>query len=387
MAKIILLGSYAPSLINFRGPLLKALVRQGHKVIACAPEITENLCQQLDEIGVSSRSFPLSRTGLNPVKDIKTIVALKNLFLQEQPDAVLSYTIKPVIYGSIAARCAGVVNVCSMITGLGYTFIGNSLKQRVLGMVTRFLYKFSLVYSRRVFFQNPDDRDLFIQLGLVSGDHQLAIIDGSGVDLDYYQYGALPSDISFLLIARLIKEKGVQEYVDAAGIIRGKYPGIKFTIVGWVDSSPSAISVEDLEKWQQVGLIDFKGKLEDVRPAISNTSVYVLPSYREGTPRTVLEAMAMGRPIITTDTPGCRETVIDGENGYLVPPQNPIALAEAMEKYILQPDLICKMGMESRNIVKERYDVHKVNKVILREMNLCKVSEHNYSDDHATENF
>lgn len=382
MAKIILLASYAPSLLNFRGPLLKAMVQQGHEVIACSPEIDCDIESLLLEFGVASHSVPLHRTGLNPVKDWVTVSALKKLFLREKPDAVLSYTIKPVIYGSLAARFASVPKIHAMITGLGYAFSGNTLKQKIIGKVAQVLYRFALKKNNKVFFQNPDDLDLFIRLRLIQ-KKQMVLINGSGVDLEYYRNVFLPKKISFLLIARLIKEKGIQEYVEAARIIRERYPGINFSLVGWIDSSPTAIDPEDLKKWQLDDLIDYKGKMEDVRPAIVDTAVYVLPSYyREGTPRTVLEAMAMGRPVITTDAPGCRETVTEGKNGYLVPSQNPVALAGAMEKLILRPELIRQMGMESRNIAEEKYDVHKVNEVILREMDLCEVSENVEGDDH-----
>jgi len=370
MAKIILLGSYAPSLVNFRGSLLKEFVKQGHEVIAYAPEISPSVKTILEGYGVSYYDVPLSRTGLNPWKDIKTIIALRYLFLKEKPDAVLSYTIKPVLYGSIAAWLGGVSNIYSMITGLGYSFMGNSVKQRIVGKIAQLLYKISTKRNTKVFFQNPDDLSLFIKLDLVQKE-QTVLINGSGVDLKHFSIKPLPEAVSFLLIARLIKEKGIQEYAEAARIIRDRYPDTKCTLVGRVDPSPAAINPIDLKNWQQDGLLDFKGRMEDVRPAIANASVYVLPSYREGIPRTVLEAMAMGRPVITTDAPGCRETVIDGLNGYLVPVKAHATLAKAMERFILHPELIQQMGIESRIIAEEKYDVHKVNEVIMREMTLC----------------
>jgi glycosyltransferase involved in cell wall biosynthesis len=349
---------------------LEALVQQGHEVIACAPEIDWNIEALLSELGVICYSIPLLRTGLTPLKDLNTIFALKKMFLREKADIVFCYTVKPVIYGSFAAFFAGVPEAYAMITGLGYTSGDNTLKQKVIGKIIMFLYQLVLKKNSKVFFQNPDDRDLFVSHGLVK-KKSTCLINGSGVDLVYYNATPLPDKISFLLIARLIKEKGIYEYVEAVRIIKQRHPEVIFTLVGWLDPSPAAIDPEDLKKWQQNGLIKYNGKMEDVRPAIANASVYVLPSYREGTPRTVLEAMAMGRPVITTDVPGCRETVIDGENGYLVSANDPAALAVAMEKFIQQPKLIQRMGMAGRKMAEERFDVHKVNEVILHEMNLC----------------
>lgn len=374
MAKIFIIASYGPSLLNFRGPLLKAMLQQGHKVITCSPQIDKEIESELLALGVTINLIPLHRTRLNPVKDWQTFSALKNLFLREKPDIVFSYTIKPVIYGSIAASFADVPNIYAIITGLGYAFGGNTIRQKVIGKVAQVLYRVALSKNKKVFFQNSDDKNLFLKLRLVQKE-QSVLINGSGVDLKHFRKTSLPEKISFLLIARLIKGKGVQEYVDAARIIKDKYPEIKFTLVGWRDPSPAAIDIRDLKKWQQERLIDFKGKMKDVRPAIANTAVYVLPSYREGTPRTVLEAMAMGRPVITTNVPGCRETVTEGKNGYLVSPKNPIAIADAMEKFLLQPELAQKMGRESRKIAVEKYDVHKINKVIIDAMRIGPQAE------------
>ena len=361
-------GSFAPSLIIFRGVLIQDIISAGHKVIACAPEIDQNTAAWLLEAGVASHSIPLQRTGLNPCKDYYTVTILKKLLLLERPDVILSYTVKPVIYGSLSAFWAGVPNIYSMITGLGYAFSGNTLRRKIIGKIAQTLYRIALKKNNKVFFQNPDDRDEFVKLRLVK-KRQSILINGSGVDLDHYQATPLPTKKAFLLISRLIKEKGIHEYVEAARIIKDQYDEVTFTLVGWIDPTPSAINPKDLQKWQHDGLIEFKGKMEDVRPALTDTLVYVLPSYREGTPRTVLEAMAMGRAIVTTDVPGCRETVRDGINGYLVPPNDSVALAKALEKFILRPELAIEMGRKSRQMA-YRFDVHKVNNVILRTMGL-----------------
>ncbi len=371
MAKIIIIGSYAPFLINFRGPLLEAMVKKGHTVFACAPSASNEIKDRLKEMGVIYQDIYIDRTGINPVRDIKTILSFILLFKKLKPDFVLSYTVKPVLYGSIGAKMCGIPHIFSMITGAGYLFSGNSLKQKIIGFIARTLYKVSLRFNKKVFFQNPDDCNMYYQLGLLKAQNQAILINGSGVDIDYYYPVPLPDNISFLLIARLLYDKGLVEYVNAARIIKQKHPEITFTLVGWIDDNPNSIRKSDLQRWIDDGIIEYLGRLEDVRPAIAASSVYVLPSYyREGTPRTILEAMAMGRPIITTDAPGCRETVIEGQNGFLIPVKNVDALVGAIKKFINDNSLIKKMGQESRKIAMEKYDVKKVNEVILETMGL-----------------
>jgi glycosyltransferase involved in cell wall biosynthesis len=370
MSKIIVIGNYTPMLINFRGPLLKKMAENGHEVLACAPDASLDIQGKLKAFGVAYRDILIDRTSLNPVRDIYTVFRLISLFRKEKPDVILSYTIKPVIYGSLAGRIAGVPRIFSIITGLGYAFSDGGLKEWLVGAVARFLYRLSLGANRRVFFQNPDDRDIFIRLGLLRGFEQSALINGSGVDVKFFQPAPFPEKVSFLLIARLIKDKGIFEYVKAARIVKARYPQARFRLVGWIDEGPQEISRTDLDSWVKEGVIEYLGRLDNVRPAIADASVYVLPSYHEGTPRTVLEAMAMGRPVITTDAPGCRETVQEGRNGFLVPVRNAEVLAERMERFIKHPELIARMGKESRRIAVEKYDVRKVNAVIMEVMSL-----------------
>lgn len=230
----------------------------------------------------------------------------------------------------------------------------------------------ALLYQKRIafFFQNPDDEALFRKLNLLPRAVPSCVVNGSGVDTSEYQLAPLPEQPRFLLIGRLLGDKGVREYAQAAAVVKAKYPSARFQMVGWIDDNPDAISQKELDDWIESGTLEFLGKLADVRPAIAECGVYVLPSYREGTPRTVLEAMAMGRAIITTDAPGCRETVIEGENGYLVPVQDSEALANAMLRCIEHPDDVAAMGAVSRQIAENKYDVHKVNQVMLKEMGI-----------------
>ena len=370
MASIIIVGGYAPSLVNFRGELIKRFVSLGHQVIACAPDASEETIITLKEMGASYYSIPVSRTGLNPINDIRTFFSLLILFKNKSPDTVLLYTIKPVIYGSLAAKVASVPAIFSMITGLGNAFVAKGFKSKLIRVLVRYLYRNSLTANKKVFFQNPDDLADFRGSDLLGSNDKSVLINGSGINTEDFRVSELPKTINFLLIARLLKDKGLIEYAQAASIIRKRYPEVEFDLVGWLDENPACISQNKLDEWVNSGTVNYLGKLDDVRPAIANASVYVLPSYREGTPRTVLEAMAMGRPIITTDAPGCRETLVDGENGFLVPVKSVDELVAAMEKFILKPELIVSMGRRSREIAVDKYDVHKINQVIFETMGL-----------------
>jgi glycosyltransferase involved in cell wall biosynthesis len=288
-----------------------------------------------------------------------------------RPDIVLSYTIKPVIYASIAAWLAGVNRRYVLVTGLGFNFTES--RDGAVTHLVRWLYKFALGKVNKVFFQNPDDKASFEDMRVVSPATSSVVVNGSGIDVGAFKDKPLPSgDIVFLMIARLLGDKGVREYAEAAARIREIFPNARFHLAGWIDEHPNAISRQELESWIENGTIEFLGYLDDVRPEIEAATVYVLPSYyREGTPRTVLEAMAMGRPIITTDAPGCRETVVDGYNGFLIPVKSVSGLVEAMQRFIENPDLAAEMGKRSREVAEDKYDVRKVNDVMLREMGIC----------------
>jgi len=369
----LLVASFSASLIKFRGALIEALAASGYRVHVAVPDLDQRseVAKSLRNLGVQIHDIPLQRTGMNPVKDLIVLFALRKLMCEIKADYVLGYTIKPVIYGSLAAFMARVGNRFALITGLGYAFTGEATGVRkVLRTLIQHLYRFSLSRNRLVFFQNPDDEALFRELSLLKAAVPSCIVNGSGVDVSEYTVTPLPETLSFLLIARLLGDKGVREYAQAAALVKEHYPEVSFRLVGWVDDNPDAIDQAELDAWIAAGIIEFLGKLPDVRPAITDSSVYVLPSYREGTPRTVLEAMAMGRPVITTDAPGCRETVVDGDNGFLVPVKDIQALADAMIKMIDSPGLVAKMGERSRQIAETKYDVHRVNAAMLEGMGI-----------------
>jgi len=370
--KFLLIAGLAESLLNFRGPLIAALQARGLQMHVAAPDLPfgHPTRLQLETLGMTVHSIPMLRTGTNPLADMQTFWALWRLMRRIRPQFVLGYTVKPVIYGSIAALLTGVPRRFALITGLGYAFQGEGRRGRLQTLVQR-LYALALSRVHKVFFQNPDDEALFRGRNLLAVGTPSCVVNGSGVDVSSFTVATLPPGLPrFLLIARLLGDKGVREYAQAARCIRVAHPGVQFALVGWIDSNPDAIAQAELDVWVEQGDIEFLGKLDDVRPAIAGCSVYVLPSYREGTPRTVLEAMAMGRAVITTDAPGCRETVVDGDNGFLVPVKSSDALAAAMERFINEPQLAWRMGARARHVAEEKYDVHKVNAVMLKEMGI-----------------
>jgi len=367
MTHVLLLASHAPSLVNFRGPLIAEMVRRGWRVTAAAPDFDVAGRAAVTKLGAWPVEVPMARTGMNPLADLAYRRSLIALFQRERPDVLLAYTIKPVIWGLLAAKAAGVPRSVALITGLGYAFtdgVQGGVKRLVTGVMASTLYRLALARADRVLFQNPDDRDLFLDRGLVRDHGQIAVVDGSGVDLDHYAPSPLPDAPIFLMIGRLLGAQGVREYAAASLALKARYPHARFRLAGWRDDGPDTVSEAELEAFIDGG-IEYLGRLDDVRPALAAARIYVLPSYREGTPRSVLEAMAMGRPVITTDAPGCRETVVEGVNGLKVPPQDATALEAAMERLILHPDEAAAMGQASLERACARYDVHRVNAQIL----------------------
>lgn len=378
--KFLIIASSVPSILNFRGELLLALQEAGFEIHIAAPEFTSYPAEleKLHSLGYKVHNIFMQRTGTNPAADAQTFLALYRLMRDIKPDYMMGYTIKPVIYGLLAAKFAHVPHRFALITGLGFAFQGvdeQGYRKSHLQKIMHKLYSLALVSTHKIFFQNPDDEALFKSMGIVKPTASTKVVNGSGVDLSEYSVQPFHTvDDSpiprFLLIARLLVDKGIREYAQAARLIKIKYPQVQFDLVGPFDSNPSAISQIELDTWLEEELFTYWGRVSDVRPAILANSIYVLPSYREGTPRSVLEAMAMGRPIITTDAPGCRETVINGYNGYIVPVKAVDELAAAMERFIVDPKLIVQMGAASRQLVEDKFDVHAVNQVMLKEMDI-----------------
>lgn len=364
--KVLLLGSFAPSLINFRAPLISALVAQGHAVYAAAPDISADLAGRIRALGAEPVGVRLSRSSLNPAGDLASFRALRAVMREIGPDVLIPYTIKPVVWGTLAARAAGVKRVVPLVTGVGFAFTGGLEPRRLAARAAAMLlYRLALGRADIVLFQNPDDMALFRRQRMLPARTPSALVNGSGVDIAHFSPASLPEKPSFLMIARLLGDKGTREFAAAAASIKQRFPDVPVRLVGYIDETPDSISRQEVDAMVASG-VEFLGRLDDVRPAIAAASVYVLPSYREGTPRSNLEAMAMARAIITTDAPGCRETVVDGCNGFLVPVRDSHALAAAMERFILDPSLAARMGAQSRRIAEEKYDVDLVNREILR---------------------
>jgi glycosyltransferase involved in cell wall biosynthesis len=368
---VLILAGNARSLIANRGDLIHDMRNAGLDVAAAVP-IADYL-PEVEELGITIYPIEMGRTGINPVHDLKTLWSLFRLIRRLKPKVVFGYTIKPVVYGSIAAKAAGVPRIYSMITGLGHVFTTDSPKNRRLQKVVSLLYRAGLACNQRVFFQNPDDLQEFTERGILRDAGKAVRTYGSGVDMQRFVATPLPEgNLTFLFIGRLLTEKGVAEFCEAAGQLHAEHPSARFIAVGPHDPNlPHSCAVEDLQRWKEEGCVEFIGGVSDVRPWIAQCSVFVLPSYREGTPRSVLEAMSMRRPIITSDAPGCRETVEDGVNGFLVAPRTSAPLLEAMRRFAEQPALVPQMAEASRALVERHYDVRKVNKVILEAMELA----------------
>ncbi len=331
---------------------------------------TSEIQADIENLGTDFQPFPVHRNSLNILQDIATLRNLRKTYRRLKPDLILSYTIKPIIWGGIAARSCPQTKFFALVTGLGYAFQGTTLKRRLLNSLVTKLYRFALGRSSGVIFQNSDNRNLFVQRKIVPAE-KCHVVKGSGINVLDFAHTPLPDGPArFLLIARLLGEKGIREYAAAAKIVKSRYPDSVFELVGPEDPSPDGISIKEIESFTDDETLAYSGSTIDVRPFIKACHVYVLPSYHEGMPRTVLEAMAIGRPILTTDVPGCRDTVKPDANGWLVPKANAEALANKMIEAIEHRGRWQTMGNESRRIAEEEFDVHKVNASMLEIMGI-----------------
>ena len=360
--KFVLISPKNRTVWNFRGDLLRELIRRGHEVVVTGPDQTD--VEKITALGARFVEIPMNKTGTSIRADLRYCRALTKFLRAEKPQVTLGYTVKPCIYGAIAAWRAGVPAIASMVTGGGYTFIATSLKARLLGWVVRTLYRHAFRKATHVIFQNSDDRREFCERGLADPAKCL-VVNGSGVNLEHFRPVPLPGRTTFLMISRLLRSKGVGEYLEAARLVKQKFPDARFGLLGKFETQmQDALPREYVQKFVDDGIVERFEETSDVRPYYADCSVYVLPSYREGTPRTVLEAMATGRPIVTTDTQGCRETVRDGENGFLVPVRQIAPLADKLAFFLEHPAAIATMGAASRQYAEEKFDVVKVNEAI-----------------------
>lgn len=369
--QIILLGTTSSMMLQFRQDFIKLLIQQNWTVYTFVCEYTPDDLIKLEQLGVIPVTYKMSRGGLNPFADIRTIFELKRKISEISPQIVFSFFAKPVIYGSIAAKLARIKSINGMIEGLGTPFTiqkqKDDLKIRLIRKIQVFLYRRSFPLLDKLIFLNPDDpKDLVDKYQISTKKNAVQILGPIGLDLDKYKFSKWNpiQPFSFIFIARLIADKGIFEYIQAAKIVKKQYPNITFTIIGGLDQeNPHGLSSAELDLLVMEGIINYPGFVTNVPKYIQDSAVFVLPSYyREGVPRSTQEAMAIGRPVITTDVPGCRETIIDGVNGFLVPKWNPEALAEKMIYFIENPDQVNIMGKESHNIATRDFDANKVNR-------------------------
>lgn len=374
MRRFLVVASFAESLIGFRLPLIQALQNAGFEVHVAAPgaRSESHVLSKLQGMGVVVHEYPLARKGTNPVRDFVSILKLTSLMRRVRPEFFLGYTIKPVIYGTISARIARVPRRFALVTGLGQSFQECDDRVGRLEWLLGKLLGIAFKCAHKVIFQNPDDADLMRRRGILPAGAQFAVVNGSGVDVTEYASRPVSAEVpTFLLVARLLESKGVKIYERAAQRIKQSVPNVRFLLAGWIDETGDSITASQLQEWQRAGHIDYLGKLDNVHEALSRCSVFVLPTfYREGTPRSILESLSVGRAIITTDTPGCRETVEQGVNGFLIEPRSVDALESAMMAFVEDPDLARRMAVESRRIALDKYDVNLVNRAMLTEMHI-----------------
>lgn len=375
MNKIILIGTTSSMMIQFRQDLIKILHEHGWSVYAFVCEYTSNDLEKLKALGAIPVTYSMSRGGLNPIADIRSLMELRKKIILIKPDIVFSFFTKPVIYGTWASKLAGVKSINGMIEGLGTPFTigpnGQGFKINLIKQIQIMLYRLSFPFLDKILFLNPDDsKDLVQQYKIKTKENAVQLLGAIGLNLDYYHYIPwVEQPIRFIFVARLLAEKGIFDYINAAKIVKKHHPNAIFTVIGGLDKeNPHALTEDQLSDLVQEGVIDYPGFVHNVPDYLAKSAAFVLPSYyREGVPRSTQEAMAIGRPIITTDVPGCRETVIDGINGFLVPKWQPEALAEKMMYFIEHPDKINEMGQASRKMAEEKFDAKKVN------AKLCKL--------------
>ena len=369
--KIAIIVNEVSTLLHFRKDLVLDLVKEGYEVFCLAEGYEPSTKEIIVSWGAKPVEHNLKRSNLNPLADIVEVFKLRKALKEIAPDIVLTCFVKPVIFASLAAKLAGIRKRVGMIEGLGYAFTPSTEKKGLKAKIIKFLqiqlYKIALPTLDKVLFLNPDDqRDLLIENNIKVKSTE--ILGGIGVNLDYYRYfePKIKSDVSFIFLGRLLREKGIFEFLEAAKVVKKEKPNTQFLVLGQIDKqNPTAMSEEKLQEYIDANIIEYLGYVKNVPDYIEKVDVFVLPSYREGVPKSTQEAMAMGKVILTTDVPGCRETVVDGVNGFLVPLFSAEKLAEKMLELINKPILVRSMGIESRRIAEEKFDVRKVNKRII----------------------
>jgi len=385
MSRILIIGNHCEQLLNFRGDLIRHLQSRGHEVVAASPPGSAEVDRRFTSWGVRRVNLNIDRTGVSIAGDLRLLRALQQMLQREKPDLVLAYTIKPVIYGALAARWAGRPPMVAMITGLGLAFSApTSWKEWLVRTFARALYRLAMPCVDVVIFQNPDDEADFRTHGLIGARHRVEHIDGSGINLQRFARAPLPAGpLRFVMISRLLGDKGVREYIAAATQVRRRHREVECHLVGPFDPNPSGLTPDEIDAAVADGAIAYTGFTRDIRPHLAACHVFVLPSYREGTPRSVLEALAVGRPVITTDAPGCRETVVDGQNGLLIQPRDAQALADAMCRMIEGgSSSLARMAEASYRLAHDRFDVVRVNEKLAAILEAARDRHETSPDSH-----
>ncbi|MHA3893188.1 glycosyltransferase family 4 protein [Acinetobacter sp. GXMZU3951] len=368
MSTIVFIGTIASSIYDFRADLIRSLLKQGHRIYAFTSQYNAEDINKIEQLGAIPVTYTLNRGGLNPLADIVATYQLFKKIKNINPDVVFSYFSKPVIFGTLAAKLAKVPCVIGMLEGLGYTFTeqpeGLNRKTKFIRFIQVFLYKIALPMLDQLIFLNPDDPKDLLETYAIKVK-KVVILGGIGLNLQDYPYQPVDDislPIKFLFIGRLLKEKGIHEFVQAAKLVKKQYPKTQFTILGQIDTfNIGALQQAELDDLIASCVVEYRGQVNNVKDWITNSHVFVLPSYREGVPRSTQEAMAIGRAIITTDVPGCRETVIQNRNGFIIPRWDSKTLAEYMIYFIENPKQIRFMGDESHKIAIDKFDAEKVN--------------------------
>jgi glycosyltransferase involved in cell wall biosynthesis len=369
---LALLGKNAQHVLAFRGSLIRAAQANGHRVIALTSPASARARHRLREAGVEHFDTPLRGGTISPLRDLQFQTTVSDILKAQRVDALLAYNPKCIAFGPIAARRAGVKNVAALVTGLGFAFTGRSLTRRCIRFFSTRLYRRSLAVCDAVFFQNQIDREELTALGVLVNvpNARMHMIAGSGVDLDFFPAQPVPTQTHFLMISRPLKDKGVAEFAQACKIVRTRDPAIRCTLICAWDDNPSSFTRADIARWAQDGCFNAVDEVEDVRPHLGACTTFVLPSYREGTSKVVLEAMATGRAIISTDAIGCRDPIEPGVNGLLVATHSATELAAAMLELARDPARNTAMGAASRRIAQEKYNAKPIDAVILHALNL-----------------
>lgn len=359
MKSIMFIAPQTQSLINFRGDLMLDIKKKGYEVIAVVPE--KDRMEFFKDNGIKVRLIELDKNSTSILKTLKYYKELKRIIKEEQPNKVFSYTIKPVIFGSIAAHSVGIKEIYSLVCGIGYVYSHDDAKAKVLQNICGKAYKKAFKYNKKVIFQNQDDIDEFVGRKYLKRE-KCELVNGSGVNLEKFKRNKLPKEVSFLMVSRVLREKGVLEYFEAAKIVKEKHPEVHFAYIGQIDQGQSAIKYEDIKPYIEDKIVEYIPFTNNVEKYLKKCSVFVLPSYyREGIPRTLIEATAMGRPIITTNTPGCRETVIKDRNGCFVQPKSSKSLSSAMLKMVESKKILQAMGDISYKLCIEKFNISIIN--------------------------